>query len=740
VHRQTVGHLPAPIIAHHSAVLDPHSNLPADYPLITDEQLDELQGAYVRAAELAAEAGFDGVDLKACHRYLINELLAGHRRESSRYGGDYVGRTRFLREVAGKVRAAVGDRLELVTRLNVYDGIHHPYGWGARGDRCGPVPEPDLTEPIRLIGQLLVEGHLAAVNVTAGNPYRYSQVNRPADWMAAGEPSATEHPLEGVGRLVELARRVQRAHPGLTTVGTGYTWLRQYFPQFAAAEVSAGDVTIVGLGRGALAYPDFAAALRSRGRLDPQKVCISCGSCTQIMRDGGRSGCVIRDPEVYGPIYREGRFRAAETLRRLADQCRRCADPPCRQACPVGLDVPGFLDALAAGDFRRAYRVLREAMLLPGACGAVCPEAATCASACVRRILGESSVPVGHLHRELAQRAVRAGWAALELPRQVTGRRVAVIGAGPAGLAAAGELLQAGHQVTVFDRAGEAGGKLLSVIPAARLDRSAVRREIEAVFGAVPGERLSWRLNAPLGPDRTLDDVLAEGFDAACLALGLVGASGALGAGRCEGVVEAGQFLAHMNAHPDHRVPETVAVIGGGNSAADAAVLARARGAADVYLLYRRGYAEMPAWPDQRQQVLAAGVHLMLLTQAAGYQTDRTGRLAGVRVVRTRLGEPGPDGRRQPLPVPASESVLPVSLAIEAVGEAVEASAAEVLAGVALAGGIVQVEEETFATSRPGVYAAGDLVNGGTTVAQALAEGRRAGRAICGLLAAGGSQ
>jgi glutamate synthase (NADPH/NADH) small chain len=130
----------------------------------------------------------------------------------------------------------------------------------------------------------------------------------------------------------------------------------------------------------------------------------------------------------------------------------------------------------------------------------------------------------------------------------------------------------------------------------------------------------------------------------------------------------------------------------------------------------------------------------MLLTQAVGYETDRAGRLAGVRVVRTRLGEPGGDGRRRPVPVAGSESVLPVSLAIEAVGEAVEASTAEVLAGVALAGGTAEVDGETFATSRPGVYAAGDLVSGGTTVAQALWEGRQAGRAICELLAPGGSK
>jgi len=725
---------PAPVIAHHSAVLDRHSGLPPDYALITDEELDALQGAYVRAAELAAEAGFDGVDVKACHRYLVNELLASHTREG-RYGGDYEGRTRFLREVVAKVAGAVGDRLEVVTRLNVYDGIAHPYGWGVARAASGDAPAADLDEPVRLIGDLR-RARLAAVSVTAGNPYRFSHVNRPADFAAAGEPEAPEHPLEGVSRLLGLTREVQRAHPELTVVGTGYTWLRQYFPPAASAAVAAGDVTVAGLGRGALAYPDFAADLRRTGRLDPQKVCISCGSCTQIMRDGGRTGCVVRDAAVYGPIYRAGRFRAPDTLRRLADRCRRCADPPCRLACPAGVDIPTFLDATAAGDFRAAYDVLRRALLLPGACGAVCPSEVTCSAACVRGVLGESPVPVAGLHREVAARAVAEGWAGLSVPRACSGRRVAVVGAGPAGLACAAELVCRGHRVEVFDRAAEAGGKLASVIPRRRLRPEALRAEIEAVFGGVPADRLAWRLGAPLGPGRTLDDLAAEGFEAACLAFGLGNAGGLTRPdGGCEGVVDAGAFLAQLNAHPDHRVGGPVAVIGGGNTAADAAVLAAERGAEEVYLLYRRGWREMPAWPGQRQEVLEAGVDVLLLARAVGYETDGSGRVCGVRAVRTRPGPAGADGRRRSVDVPGSDFVLPVRLAVEALGEAAEGDVAEVIAGVRLHDGVVRADPRTLATDRAGVFAAGDLVNGGATVARALREGRQAGEGIDAFLA-----
>jgi len=723
---------PEPVIAHHSAVLDPPAGLPADHPLIGDDELDALQDAYVQAARLAAEAGFDGVDVKACHRYLVNELLASHTRTGSRYGGDYDGRTRFLRQTVAKVAAAVGGRIEVACRLNVYDGIARPFGWGvseAPGD--GPVPTPDLAEPIRLVGQLIDAG-LTCLSVTAGNPYHLPYVNRPTDFGAAGDRPPGEHPLEGVARLARLTRQVQQAHPLLPVVAAGYTWLRQYFPHFAAATVEGGAASIIGLGRGALAYPDFAADLRAAGRLDRRKVCVLCSSCTQIMQDGGRAGCVVRDTAVYGPIFRAGRRRARQTLRALADECRRCADPPCRDACPAGVDVPAFLDAVAAGDFRAAYGVVREAILLPAACGAVCPAEVHCQSLCIRAILGEGPVPVNEIHRYIGEHAVREGWAALAVPSESTGRRVAVVGAGPAGLACAAELLARGHAVDVFERAAAPGGKLVSVIPAARSGGAdAVAREIDAVFGDVPPDRLAWRFGAGLGPGRTLDDLLSGGFDAVCLAFGL-GSAAALTdpAGRCEGVIEAGAFLAQLNAHPDHRVAGDVAVIGGGNTATDAAVMARRRGARDVYVLYRRGWSQMPAWPDERREVLDAGVHLLLLTQASGYEADAAGQLKGVRTVRTRLGAAEASGRRRPEETPGSGAVLPVQLAVEAMGERVDDGLADVLSGVEFEGGAVKVNPQTLATTRDRVFAAGDLVNGGTTVARALAEGRQAGVAL----------
>jgi 2,4-dienoyl-CoA reductase-like NADH-dependent reductase (Old Yellow Enzyme family) len=296
----------APVIAHHSPPLDASIDLPPDYPLVTDEELDRLQDDFVRVAHLAERAGFDGVDVKACHGYLLSGLLAARTREDSRYGGpSYENRTRMVRDIHARIAEECPGLID-AARLNVYDRLPHQWAWGVDAE---DESRADLEEPIHLVSDLEQQG-APCVNVTICNPYYHPHLNRPHDNTEAGRPQPPEHPLVGVHRLVDLAGRVQRACPGVAIVGTGYSYLRQFVPQFAAGALHAGMAEMIGLGREAFAYPDFARDIIRQGKLDPKKVCITCSLCTQIMRDGGRAGCPVRDKEVYGPILREGRNAA----------------------------------------------------------------------------------------------------------------------------------------------------------------------------------------------------------------------------------------------------------------------------------------------------------------------------------------------------------------------------------------------------------------------------------------------
>lgn len=282
-----------PVLVHHDPVLDAAQGLPDDSPLISDDALDHLQDAYVSAAQLAREAGFDAVDVKSCHRYLVSELLAARTRDG-RYAGDYDGRTRFLRQTVARIGSTVPD-LVVATRLGVYDAHPYPWGWGV--SRFDPS-QPDLAEPLRLVGDLADSG-VALVSISAGNPRRAPHVCRPYDRPLPGSELPDEHPLEGVVRLCHLARAVQSAAPNLPVVSAGLAWLRDLMPYVAAGLVAAGWTSVVGQGRGALAYPDAPSDMIEKGRLDRRKCCITCSGCSRLMRASKPVGCVVRDAAAY---------------------------------------------------------------------------------------------------------------------------------------------------------------------------------------------------------------------------------------------------------------------------------------------------------------------------------------------------------------------------------------------------------------------------------------------------------
>ncbi len=286
---------PAPLAAVRIPTLEEHA--PASIRVIGDDELEVLEDRYADAAVLARDMGFDAVDVKSCHRYLISELLGAHTREG-RYGGSFENRTRFLVNIVEKIRDRTGGEIPVTPRINVYDAIPHPYGWGVDRENHRL---PDIAEPLRLIVKLAGLG-VPMVNITAGNPYYNPHVNRPFD---TGPYVPPEHPLAGTARLLGFAKAVRDAVPGMAVVASGFSWLREYGVNAAAGGVGDGWFDIAGFGRQAFAYPDFASDILDAGGMRREKCCIACGKCSEIMRFGGRSGCVVRDGDVYLPIYRD---------------------------------------------------------------------------------------------------------------------------------------------------------------------------------------------------------------------------------------------------------------------------------------------------------------------------------------------------------------------------------------------------------------------------------------------------
>jgi len=268
--------------------------------ILTDEELASVQDKFVSTARLAWKAGFDAVDIKACHGYLVNDLLAAFERKNSRYGGDFENRTRFLIETVERIRAEV-PALSVAVRLSLWDAVPYPYGFGA--DRWNSK-QPDLDEPRRLIQKLSTSG-CRLINVSMGNPYRDPSIGRPFDRPLPGSPEPEEYPLESMSRLINNTAVLQNEFPQIPFVGTGYSWLQQFWPYLGAGVVSTDKAHFIGLGRSSFAYPDAPRDLMENQKLSQSKVCIACSRCTELMRRGGPTGCVIRDKEIYAREYKK---------------------------------------------------------------------------------------------------------------------------------------------------------------------------------------------------------------------------------------------------------------------------------------------------------------------------------------------------------------------------------------------------------------------------------------------------
>ncbi|MGD8538433.1 MAG: hypothetical protein PVI66_06930 [Candidatus Aminicenantes bacterium] len=268
--------------------------------VMKDEELMKLEEHYVNAARLASVTGFDAVDVKACHGYLVNELLGAHTRKDSLFGATFERRSSFLLDVIRRIRDNV-PQLGMAVRMNASDHIPFPYGFGMSQD---DPQMPDWTEPLALVERLIDLG-CSLFNITLGYPHHAPQYGRPFDRPAEKDPMPVEHPLIGVDRLLKSAAKFQTHFPDVPFVSTGYSWLRHFFPCVGAAMLRRRESSFVGLGRSSLAYPDAPRDLMSKGALDPQKTCIACSRCSELIKACCSTGCVIRDNEIYGPRYKK---------------------------------------------------------------------------------------------------------------------------------------------------------------------------------------------------------------------------------------------------------------------------------------------------------------------------------------------------------------------------------------------------------------------------------------------------
>jgi len=422
-------------------------------------------------------------------------------------------------------------------------------------------------------------------------------------------------------------------------------------------------------------------------------------------------------------------------------RCLQCRGAKCIGGCPVGVDIPGFLAALADNNLAEAARVLYAANVLPAITGRVCPQETQCEVSCVRGNKGEP-VAVGYLERYVADWAARH-WDEVCETAPPTGRKVAIVGSGPAGLTCAGELARRGHAVTVFEALHKPGGVLVYGIPEFRLPKEIVDREVNKL------RKLGVRIecNVVIGQTYTIGDLMGpEGFDAVFIANGaglpvfqnIPGES-------LKGVYSANEYLTRVNLMEAYRFPESptpviagrrVVVVGGGNTAMDAVRTARRLGAEEALLLYRRSRQEMPARAEEVKHAEEEGVRFTFLAAPVEVLGTPEGWVRAVRCIRMELGEPDASGRRRPVPVAGSEYEIPCDVVVVAIGTRSNPLLTQTTPELRLnKWGYIEVDEQGM-TSIPGVFAGGDIVRGAATVILAMGDGKRAAVAIDRYLAA----
>ena len=423
-----------------------------------------------------------------------------------------------------------------------------------------------------------------------------------------------------------------------------------------------------------------------------------------------------------------------ETAIAEAHRCLLCKNPQCVVNCPAEIDIPGFIRKIADGEVLEAARILRASSALPAVCGRVCPLETQCELTCV---MGKKYTPVaiGRLERFASDYALLEEELPVPAPAPPTGKKVAVVGAGPAGITVAGDLVKMGHEVTLFEALHEPGGVLVYGIPEFRLPKKIVRLELEVI------RKLGVKLvtNFVVGRTATVDELLQE-FDAVFLGNG-AGAPSFLNipGENLNGVYSASEYLTRCNlmkaySFPDHNTPvargKKVAVLGGGNVAMDAVRMSLRLGADEATILYRRSRKELPARIEEIENAEEEGVKFNYLVNPVRFIGNENNWVTGVECLRMELGEPDASGRRRPIPLKGSEFVVDVDMVIVAIGQSANPIVASTATGVDTNERGYFIADEDGRCTKPGVFAGGDIVTGAATVILAIGSGKKAARAI----------
>jgi glutamate synthase (NADPH/NADH) small chain len=428
---------------------------------------------------------------------------------------------------------------------------------------------------------------------------------------------------------------------------------------------------------------------------------------------------------------------------REASRCLSCKKSPCVAGCPVDIDIPGFIELVRKGDLIAASHKIKEKNSLPAICGRVCPQEGQCEVACVLSKKGQP-IAIGRLERYVADYEFQQGDVRMPKNLSPTGKKVAVIGAGPAGLSAASDLTKMGHSVIVFEALHKPGGVLVYGIPEFRLPKWIVQRECEYI-GRLGAEI---RVSQVAGKSFTIDDLLNNGYDAVFIGTGAgLPYFMKIPGENLNGVYSANEFLTRVNLMKAYLFPEfhtpvhygqKIAVVGGGNVAMDSARTSLRLGAEKVYLIYRRAREQMPAREEEIENAFEEGVEPRLLTNPIRILGNERGWVKGIECVQMELGEPDESGRRRPIPKKGSEHIINVDMVIMAIGQGPNPLLTSTTTGLNLTKtGNIVADETTGKTSKKGVFAGGDIVTGAATVILAMGAGKKAAQSIDAYLRTG---